>query len=138
MFDSRICVCPNQAAVIDYFRWRQSDANRCAINGYCYWTLRQEGLSARKATSLLNNKSQEEKWKLLQDKGVIWDQVPGWQKNGTGIYWTTYTKDAKNPKTGEAVKVNRRMIKVDHELPVREKYEEFLRTLTADANVVPV
>lgn len=138
MFDSRVCICPNQAAVTDYFRWRQSDANRCAINGYCYWTLRQEGLSARKATSQLENKSQEAKWQFLQDKGVIWDQVPGWQKNGVGVYWTTYTKDAKNQKTGEAVKVTRRTIKTDHELPVREKYEEFLRTLTADANVVPV
>ena len=129
MFDSRVIICPNEPAVTDYFRWRQSDANRCAINGYCYWTLRKEGLSARQATSQLNNKSQDEKMTLLKDKGILWDQIPGWQKNGTGLYWVKYPKMGVNPKTGQTVQVVRRGIRIDHELPVREAYDAFLDEL---------
>lgn len=135
MFDSRVCVCPNEGAVTDYFRWRQSDANRCAINGYCYWTLRQEGQSAHKASSILNKKSQDEKMKLLEEKGILWDKIPGWQKNGTGLYWSKFTKQGVNPLTNEKVDVVRRGIKVDHELPTRDAYELFLNDLMATVTV---
>ncbi|MEK6615519.1 MAG: tRNA(His) guanylyltransferase Thg1 family protein, partial [Bacteroidota bacterium] len=49
-FDSRICVLPSQEVVTDYFRWRSEDANRNALNSYCYWTLRKEGMSVKSAT----------------------------------------------------------------------------------------
>lgn len=137
MFDSRICVCPNEAAVTDYFRWRQSDANRCAINGYCYWTLRQEGLSAHKASSVLNKKSQDEKMALLKEKGVLWDEVPGWQKNGIGLYWTKFKKTGVNPITNQSVEVMRRGIKIEHELPTKNDYDLFLTDLM-NANDISV
>jgi tRNA(His) guanylyltransferase len=138
MFDSRVCICPNEAAVTDYFRWRQGDANRCAINGYCYWTLRKEGLSAHKASSILNKKSQDEKLALLKEKGIVWDEVPGWQKNGTGLYWTKFSKTGLNPKTGQTVEVMRRGIKIEHGLPVKNDYDLFLTDLmNADDISVP-
>ena len=138
MFDSRVCICSNEIAVIDYFRWRQSDANRCAINGYCYWTLRQEGLSARKATSQLDKKTQDAKFAFLAEKGIKWDEIPGWQKNGTGLYWTKFTKMGVNPKTQQTVEVERRGIRVEHDLPTRNEYDSFLRDLMTEATAVPV
>ncbi len=42
-FDSRVWVGPTVQHVTDYFRWRQSDATRCCLNDWCYWTLRKEG-----------------------------------------------------------------------------------------------
>lgn len=135
MFDSRICICPNENAVTDYFRWRQSDANRCAINGYCYWTLRQEGQSARKATSALAGKSQDAKMLFLKEKGIEWDKIPGWQRNGTGLYWAKIMKTGLNPITGQSVEVERRTIKVDHDIPVREDYEKFLTNLMGETTV---
>ncbi len=48
-FDARVVVAPTDEQVMDYFRWRQADATRCALNGWCYWTLRKEGLDARAA-----------------------------------------------------------------------------------------
>lgn len=129
MFDSRVCVCPNEGAVTDYFRWRQSDANRCAINGYCYWTLRQEGITAHKASSILNKKSQDEKMDMLKEKNIQWDQVPGWQKNGTGLYWVKYPKMGVNPKTGQTVQVTRRGIRTEQELPTKDAYATLLTDL---------
>lgn len=133
MFDSRVCICPNEAAVTDYFRWRQSDANRCAINGYCYWTLRQEGMTAHKASSVLNKKSQDEKMALLMEKGILWDKIPGWQKNGTGLYWVKFPKMGVNPKTGQTVQVTRRGVRTEHDLPTKDGYDAFLMDLMAKA-----
>jgi tRNA(His) 5'-end guanylyltransferase len=39
-FDCRISQLPLESDVIDYFRWRNEDAHRNALNSYCYWTLR--------------------------------------------------------------------------------------------------
>jgi tRNA(His) 5'-end guanylyltransferase len=38
-FDSRIWIGIDKERVIDYFRWRQADAARCALNGWTYWLL---------------------------------------------------------------------------------------------------
>jgi tRNA(His) 5'-end guanylyltransferase len=35
-FDGRAWLGARRSLVIDYFRWRQSDATRCALNGWCY------------------------------------------------------------------------------------------------------
>ena len=36
VFDCRICQLPQQRHVIDYFRWRNEDAMRNALNAHCY------------------------------------------------------------------------------------------------------
>lgn len=46
-FDCRLSGLPTIETVVDYFRWRNEDAHRNALNGYCYWTLRREGKSKR-------------------------------------------------------------------------------------------
>ena len=40
-FDCRMIPLPNVERVKDYFRWRQEDANRNALNSHCYWILRK-------------------------------------------------------------------------------------------------
>jgi tRNA(His) 5'-end guanylyltransferase len=42
-FDSRVWVGAGTEDVADYFAWRQADAAQCALNGWCYWTLRNSG-----------------------------------------------------------------------------------------------
>ena len=49
-FDSRLWVGVGVSDVVDYFSWRQADAARCALNGWCYWTLRTAGQSRQQAT----------------------------------------------------------------------------------------
>jgi len=53
-FDARVVVAAADEQVVDYFRWRQADATRCAWNAWCYWTLRKEGLDPRSATKQLS------------------------------------------------------------------------------------
>jgi tRNA(His) 5'-end guanylyltransferase len=49
-FDSRAWLGAEDDQVVDYFRWRQADATRCALNGWCYWTLRKEGKDVGETT----------------------------------------------------------------------------------------
>src|SRR5579864_8444299 len=56
-FDSRVWLGTDVAEVVDYFRWRQADAARCALNGWCYWTLRNAGQSMRAATKVLEGQA---------------------------------------------------------------------------------
>lgn len=53
VFDCRISQLPQISDVIDYFRWRNEDACRNALNAWCYWTLRKEGQSQKDATKAM-------------------------------------------------------------------------------------
>jgi tRNA(His) guanylyltransferase len=128
-FDSRIWVGANKSQVGDYFSWRQADATRCALNGWCYWTLRKLGHSARKATSLLDGQPVSFKNELLFENGINFNDLPGWQRRGTGMYWEEYEKIGYNPKEQIEVKTTRRRIKIDRELPMKDEYRTLIRQI---------
>jgi len=128
-FDCRICELPTKADVVDYFRWRNEDASRNALNAHCYWMLRKDGYSQSKATNELSGKSVSEKNEILFQGGTNFNEVPAWQKRGIGVYWEEYEKDGFNPKTNESVKSVRRRIKTDLELPMKDEYSAFVAEL---------
>ena len=125
-FDCRIAQLPNVELVRDYFRWRNEDAHRNALNAHCYWTLRAEGKSVREATATLIGMSVARKNELLFRHGVNFNDLPNWQKRGVGLVWETYEKVARNPKTGEEVTVQRRRIRRELELPMKDAYGAFV------------
>lgn len=132
-FDCRICELPNLELVRDYFRWRNEDASRNALNAHCYWRLRLQGQTQDAATASLTRLSVAEKNELLFQNGVNFNDVPAWQKRGTGLYWETYKKEAFNPKTAEATFAERRRIKHDFELPMKDEYSAFILRLASSA-----
>ncbi|MBL9147328.1 MAG: tRNA 5'-guanylyltransferase [Phycisphaerae bacterium] len=125
-FDSRLCLAATPSLVIDYFRWRQSDAARCALNGHCYWALRKEGHSVAAATRSLEGMTNSEKNELLFQRGTNFNETPLWQRRGTGVYWRNVEKQGFNPQTGEGVTTSRRRPFVDRELPVGDSYGAFI------------
>lgn len=128
-FDSRAWVGAREEDVIDYFRWRQADTARCALNGWCYWMLRKSGKGAAEATAILHGKSTSFKNELLHRHGINFSRVPRWQRRGTGIYPERFEKEGFDPIRGVAVKVVRRRIKVDRELPMKAEYGQFIDRL---------
>ena len=132
VFDCRLCQLPNKALVIDYFRWRNEDANRNALNSHCYWNLRKEGMSANEATKKLSGISVAEKNELLFQKGINFNELPNWQKRGIGIYWEEFDKEAVNLKTGEPVKAIRKKLKVEYDLPMKDNYSSFIKQLISE------
>jgi len=126
-FDCRICEFPNANLVIDYFRWRNEDAGRNALNSHCYWLLRDEGETATKATEFLSKKSVAFKNEFLFENGVNFNDIPNWQKRGVGIYWQSYEKVGFNQKDKTENICIRKQLNVNLELPMKEEYEKFIK-----------
>ncbi len=125
-FDCRLCELPNAKLVVDYFRWRNEDAFRNALNAHCYWTLRQDGFSKVAATKRIERISVADKNELLFTYGINFNELPNWQKRGIGIYWAEVEKEGYNPKTKEKTSVKRNSLKVDYDLPMKDQYDLFI------------
>jgi tRNA(His) guanylyltransferase len=134
-FDCRISQLPSVERVCDYFRWRNEDAARNALNAYCYWTLRKQGVDQGEAAARLEGLSVAQKNELLFRAGVNFNDVTGWQKRGVGLYFEEYTKTAVNPITGAEVVARRRRIKHDFDLPMKQEYGEFVKRLVLAAEL---
>jgi tRNA(His) 5'-end guanylyltransferase len=128
VFDCRISQFPTQEDVVDYFRWRQGDAFRNAVNGHSYWLLRRQGKSAHQATGQLKGLSVNQKHELLFQGGINVDALPAWQKRGVGLSWEPYTKAGYNPKTGEKTVALRYRIS-NMGIPMREEYSDFILSI---------
>lgn len=128
-FDCRISQLPLAALVVDYFRWRNEDAHRNALNAHCYWMLREQGRTVREATGTLEGMSVAHKNELLHQHGINFNDLPLWQKRGTGLYWELHDRPAENPLTGETVVARRRRIRRDMDLPMKDEYSAFLNDL---------
>jgi tRNA(His) 5'-end guanylyltransferase len=131
LFDGRIWVGADELSVIDYFRWRQFDATRCCLNGWCYWTLRKEGKSVSQATRELEGKNGSWKQEMLFQRGMNFNDFPAWQKRGVGIRRVSEQREGTDPRTGATVQVSRRTLKVDEDLPMGEGYEAYLASILA-------
>lgn len=129
IFDCRMVPLPTLERVQDYFLWRQEDAHRNSLNAHCYWMLRKQGKSVVEATQMLEGQSIAYKNELLFQNGINYDKLPSWQKRGIGIYWETYEKKGFNPVTEKEEIAERRALKVDDALPLREDYSEFIAEL---------
>ena len=128
-FDCRISELPSAELVVDYFRWRNEDAHRNALNAHCYWCLRKDGKNIKEATGTLLNLSVADKNELLFQHGINFNKLPNWQKRGMGLHWEEYDREGMNPKTGGKVLVKRRRVKRDLDLPMKDAYSEFVRQL---------
>lgn len=132
-FDSRIWLGTGVPDVVDYFSWRQADAGRCALNGWCYWTLRKAGVSPTEVTRRLDRTSVAEKNELLYQHGINFNDLPSWQRRGIGLSWETYEKKGFNPVTQQESTVERRRLRVNRELPMKDEYRAMVATIAATA-----
>ena len=128
-FDCRISQLPTPELVIDYFRWRNEDAARNALNSWCYWTLRKNGQNEQQATKRLLGLSVSEKNELLFQYDINFNDLPSWEKRGVGLYWEQYDKPAVNSVTNEQVVARRRRIRTQYDLPMKHEYGEFVRSI---------
>jgi len=135
-FDCRISQLPTADLVVDYFRWRNEDAARNALSGWCYWMLRKQGLDQQTATRRLLGLSVSGKNELLFQYGINFNTLPLWQRRGVGLYWEDYEKPAVNPVTRESVNATRRRVRVDYELTMKEDYGRFVRSFVEESRRV--
>lgn len=127
--DSRLWVGVDREAVLDYFQWRLADCSRCCLNGWCYWILRQQGATAKQATAQLKGQSFSWKNEFLHSHSINFNEVPLWQRRGSGLYRSTIEKIGFNPMTGQKTSTTRRQVQINTELPMGESYRQFLDEL---------
>jgi tRNA(His) guanylyltransferase len=128
-FDSRIISCATNEQVIDYFRWRQEDGTRCGLNGWCYWTLRKDGQSARVATTSMHKMTVAAKNELLFQHGINFNDLPAWQRHGVGIRQETYEKEGFDPIQQCTVTALRHRYHVDSPLPIKQDYADYIQQI---------
>ncbi|WP_230655802.1 tRNA(His) guanylyltransferase Thg1 family protein [Psychrobacter sp. I-STPA10] len=131
-FDARICQLPNKELVKDYFCWRQEDAHRNSLNAHCYWILRHQGVNATEATKQMAGKPLADKHELLFANQINFNDLPNWQKRGTGLYWAEVEKQGFNPMTEQSTTTTRREIVADEQLLLGEDYGQFIVRLLAN------
>jgi tRNA(His) 5'-end guanylyltransferase len=131
-FDSRVWIGALTEDVVDYFRWRQEDAARGALNGWSYWTLRKAGLDVAEATARLDGAGLSAKKRLLRRHGLEFDRLPAWQRRGIGLWWERYEKEGVDPRSGKAVKAWRRRVHRELELPARDEYAALIEKLAGE------
>jgi tRNA(His) guanylyltransferase len=135
IFDCRVSQLPSIEYVQDYFLWRSEDARRNALNSQCYWALRKAGKTPKDAGEELNNLSFEGKKEILSSYKIDFDDLPEWQKSGTGLLWETYEKTATDPTTDQEVFAHRYRVVHKTDLPQKEAYAQFVKEIIDSANV---
>ncbi len=134
VFDCRISQLPGSKDVVDYFRWRNEDAHRNALNAHCYWILREQGKTAIEANKTIEGKSIRFKNDFLFSNGININDLPSWQKRGIGFYWHEFSKIGWNPLDNKEVTTKRKNIKVDLEIPMGDKYSRFIQDILNENN----
>jgi tRNA(His) 5'-end guanylyltransferase len=128
-FDSRVWLGNSVEDVVDYMSWRQADAARCALNGWCYWTLRRDGRTARQAGKLLEHTTVADKNELLFQHGVNFNELPAWQRRGIALWWETHDHQGHDPLRGVDVVTQRRRVHVEWDLPMKDDYRRLVERL---------
>lgn len=129
VFDCRISQLPTEDLVVDYFRWRQEDASRNALYAHCHYALLKKGFSPSSTSQALHGKRTEEKVAMLAGFGIDYNTLSLWQKRGTGAYWEETERLGLDLLTNQEVSVSRRTLTHNEELPVRDEYSAFIRSI---------
>lgn len=128
-FDARIWTGDAVGDVVDYFAWRQADADRNALSTCLYWALRDQGLTAPQATRRMTGLDREAKKEMIATYGPAFDARPAWQRHGAGIWFETVQKNGYDPKSQRRVTVPRRRLHHEFDLPVGTEYRELVERL---------
>lgn len=137
-FDARVVVLPTHPVLVDYFRWREEDAARNALNTFAFWTFVNSGLSEAKATRELERCGFKDKLNKLFDRKIDFFAVPTKYRNGLGFVWEYYTKEGFNPKTQTIVHTPRRRVATVDPLPTGDNYANYIRGILVAAEAPPL
>ncbi len=116
-FDARTIPVTPQIAV-EYLLSRQQEAWRNHINAYCQAALISEGMSASRTAAALKGMSSPEMHEMMFERGINLAKTPAWQRRGVLVFLETIIKEGYNPIRDEHVEVERRVVRVNRDLPL--------------------
>lgn len=131
-FDARI-VPVSESLLPDYLAWRQAEAWRNHINGWCQKILTEKGMSPSKAQKKLDGLNAAALHELAFANGINLAVTPAWQRRGICLYRGVIEKQGYNPLTGVTAPVLRNIAVTDYDVPLFKTPEgrEWIRQKTA-------
>lgn len=134
-FDCRISPLPTPQKVNDYFSWRIEDARRNGLTAYCYWGLRQLGISPNEANQKLKGLSSVEKIAFLRSElNLIIDDEPNWVRFGSLGHWAKFKHTGIDPRTNAKSSTTRRRIKWLDRVPMGPDLSQLIKSKTEHHN----
>ena len=120
-FDAHLYEFPDADLALEYFRWRQEDANVTAIDRYCTHVLAASGADQSAVPRILDGLGPDEKVELLRQNSLDFATVPAWQRRGACVRLRT-PQEAEN---GHSSSMGRLL--VDLNLPAEDEFGDYLR-----------
>lgn len=120
-FEARLYEFPSNDMALDYFRWRQDEANVISIDRYCTHVLAQSGADATAVPRILDGLGPDEKVELLRQNSLEFSQVPSWQRRGAVV------RVQPIGDNGNGAHASSGRLIVDLNLPADEQFNEYLR-----------
>jgi tRNA(His) guanylyltransferase len=120
-FEARLYEFPTNEVSLEYFRWRQDEANMMSIDRYCTHVLAQSGADATAVPRILDGLGPEEKVELLRQNALDFAAVPSWQRRGAAVRIQPVGENGHggNGASGRLI--------VDLNLPSDEAWIDYLR-----------
>lgn len=114
LFDVRLYQFPSPELVRAYFLWRQEIQRTDTLNRHVIHALTQSGQDEDTARSILADLGEDEKLEILSQHEVSFEELPIWQRRGTGCYWRAGIDDEPP------------VLMVDSTLPIGKMYADYL------------
>lgn len=127
LFQGTTVVLASTGLVIDYFRWRQSEAIRNSIKDLVTNCLVKSDTTSQEIAKYLEVTSFSNKIELLEAHNIDVNKIPGWQRHGTMFGWRNSAKLGFNPITEKATATTRKELIYSDKLPEKEAFGSMLK-----------
>ena len=117
-FDTHLYEFPDSELALDFFRWRQDEANLIAIDRYCTHVLAASGADQSAVPRILDGLGPDEKVEVLRQNSLDFATVPAWQRLGACV--------RLKPEGGDNGHSMGRLL-VDLNLPGDDAFRDYLR-----------
>ena len=114
-FDVRLFEFPDGEDALEYFRWRQEEAEGTAIDRYCVHVLSQSGADASAVPRILDGLGPDEKVELLRQNALDFSTVPTWQRHGACVRLRAAEDDGQG------------RLLIDLNLPSHDEFGQYVR-----------
>lgn len=114
LFDVHLYQFPSPELAKAYFLWRQRCHLNLALDRYVRHVFSGEAEDRDRVEMIIADFGEEEKIEILAQHEVDFEALPGWQRNGAGIYWQAGMEDEEPA------------LMVDTSLPGGREYAEYL------------
>jgi tRNA(His) guanylyltransferase len=114
-FDVRLFEFPDSEDALEYFRWRQEEAEGAAIDRYCVHVLSQSGADASAVPRILDGLGADEKVELLRQNSLDFATVPAWQRHGACVRLRPSEDDGQG------------RLLIDLNLPNQDEFGQYVR-----------